>query len=74
MQKEFTQKQRATMGSLNSFAGSIFFGIIAFLLGWVADSISPANALLFLHLIRIPTLFIYLLLFRHTSNKTTQFT
>lgn len=30
LQREFTDAQRATMSSLSSFAGSIFFGIVAF--------------------------------------------
>lgn len=42
LQKEFTDKQRATMGSLNSFAGSLFFGFIAICLGYVADKFTPA--------------------------------
>ncbi|QQS44230.1 MFS transporter [Candidatus Roizmanbacteria bacterium] len=69
MQKEFTQKQRATMGSLNSFVGSIFFGIIAYLLGAFADVFSPAHALLVLHLVRIPTIGLYLLLFKNRENR-----
>lgn len=68
MQKEFTQKQRATMGSLNSFAGSIFFGIIAYSLGRAADSFSPAHALLALHLVRIPTIGLYWLLFKNSIH------
>ncbi len=69
MQKEFTQKQRATMGSLNSFVGSIFFGIIAYLLGAFADVFSPAHALLVLHLVRIPTIGLYWLLFKNRENR-----
>lgn len=72
MQKEFTQKQRATMGSLNSFAGSIFFGIVAYLLGLAADSFTPAHALLTLHLIRIPTIGLYWLLFKHSLSSDTK--
>jgi hypothetical protein len=33
LQKEFNDEQRATMGSFNSFVGSIFFGIVAVLVG-----------------------------------------
>ncbi len=46
MQQEFSTKQRATMGSLNSLLGSIFFGICAVLMGWIADAWSPITALL----------------------------
>lgn len=65
LQREFTSEQRATMGSLNAFAGSIFFGVVAFALGFVADSISPARALLFLQLFQIGNLWIYWKLFKH---------
>ena len=65
MQKEFANDQRATMGSLNSFAGSIFFGIIAFTLGFVADKLTPATALLLLQIFQIGNLFIYWKLFKH---------
>ena len=69
MQKEFTNEQRATMGSLDSFAGSIFFGILAFLLGFLADSFSPARALLILQIVQIGNLLIYWKLFRHERNQ-----
>lgn len=46
LQKEFTDRQRATMASLNSFLGSLFFGVFAFSFGYFADNIGPRNALL----------------------------
>lgn len=52
MQKEFTNEQRATMGSLNSFATSIVFAIAAFSLGFLADKISPAAAIIALSVIQ----------------------
>jgi len=64
LQKEFTHEQRATMGSLNSLASSIAFGIISVLLGLVADKIGPAKALLTTTLLGIPVIFIYLKLFK----------
>ena len=64
MQKEFTHEQRATMGSLNSFASSIAFGIVSILLGLFADKIGPAKALLITTIAGIPVIFIYLKLFR----------
>ncbi|MEK7528098.1 MAG: MFS transporter [Patescibacteria group bacterium] len=45
-QKEFSDKQRATMGSLNSLGRSIFFAIAAIGLGWLADLTSPRIALI----------------------------
>ena len=58
-QKEFTDKQRATMGSLNSFAGSILFFVVSFCLGSVADLLDPAKGLLILQVFSIVNLFIY---------------
>jgi len=62
-QREFKSEQRATMGSLNSFAGSIVFGIVSFLLGLVADKISPARALLALNIIQFANLWLYFRVF-----------
>jgi MFS family permease len=45
-QKEFGDKQRATMGSLNSLGKSLFFGIAAIMLGWIADKTNPRIALI----------------------------
>ncbi len=45
LQKEFTDKQRATMGSLNSLAGSLLFAVFAFVFGFVADRLSAGQAL-----------------------------
>ncbi|MBI2465203.1 MFS transporter [Candidatus Shapirobacteria bacterium] len=45
-QNEFTDKQRATMGSLNSLGRSISLAIFIYGLGWVADKTDPRIALL----------------------------
>jgi MFS family permease len=45
-QKEFSDKQRATMGSMNSLGGSLFFALSAMLIGWIADVASPRIALI----------------------------
>ncbi len=45
-QKEFSDKQRATMGSLNSLAKNIFYGMCLVSLGWVADNVGPRLALI----------------------------
>lgn len=68
MQKEFTQGQRATMGSLNSFAGSLFFGVVAFLIGFAADKVSPGRALLILQGFMLANLFVYWKLFKHQKS------
>ena len=46
MQKEFTNQQRATMASLNSLFGNLFFAIFAFGFGTLADGLGPAKSLL----------------------------
>jgi predicted MFS family arabinose efflux permease len=45
MQREFTDEQRATMGSLNSFAGAIVFAVFSFLMGALADQIGVTPTL-----------------------------
>lgn len=69
LMREFTNEQRATMGSLNSFAGNIVFGILAFILGLLADSLSPARALLILQIFQLGNLYIYWKLFNHSRSE-----
>ena len=69
MQKEFDNEQRATMSSINSFAGSILFGLVSFLLGFIADSLSPAKAILLLQIVLLVNFFIYWKLFRHDTKN-----
>jgi MFS family permease len=45
MQREFSDEQRATMGSITSLSSSIAFSIAAVLLGALADRIGPTAAL-----------------------------
>lgn len=73
LQKEFTDKQRATMASTNSLVGSIFFAIFAVLLGVLADRISLAKSLLFAQICLLPVILIYLKVFRaHNNADATQ--
>ena len=69
MQKEFTDEQRATLGSLNSFLGNLAFGIFAIILGSVADKFGPTQALLFAYILSIPTLLISWTLFKENRNE-----
>jgi MFS family permease len=64
MQKEFTDKQRATMGSLNSCAGSLAFAIVMFGVGLVADQIGPAKTILVLAVLSVSVIVIYANLFK----------
>ena len=58
MQREYTQEQRATLGSLNSFIGSIFFALFAPLLGIIADTYGPAKTLIFVQFCMLSVLYI----------------
>jgi MFS family permease len=59
IQREFSDEQRATMGSLNSFAGSIVFAVFSFLLGALADRIGPILALVVATLLSIVPMALY---------------
>ncbi len=63
-QKEFTDKQRATMSSLNSFVGNLFFAVFAYAFGLVADRLSPGQALVIGEVILLPVILIYWKLFK----------
>ena len=59
LQKEFTDRQRATMASLNSFFGNICFGVFAIALGVIADNIGPREGLLIGELLLLPLPFLF---------------
>ncbi len=71
LQKEFTNEQRATLGSINSLAGSLLFGVVSFLLGLSADFLGPIKALLILQVLLILPLGIYWKIFHHNKKTTT---
>lgn len=58
-QVEFTHAQRATLGSLSSLLGSLAFSISVILLGFLADRIGPAYALVIAHVSILSVLFFY---------------
>ncbi len=60
LQKEFTEDQRATMGSLNSFATSIFFAIFSLAIGFFADKIGGVRALIMINIVQFIPIFLYL--------------
>jgi MFS family permease len=69
MQEEFTDRERATLSSLTSLGGSVFFGIFSLILGTVADRWSPAGAVLFAQICSLPRAYIILQLSRR-GRKT----
>ena len=64
MQKEFASNQRATMASLNSFAGSLGYAGMSLVLGGLADRMGPSRALFILTLISLPVIYIYWIIFK----------
>lgn len=72
MQHEFTNHQRATMGSLNSFGGSLGYAVMSLLLGGLADAMGPAKALFILTLISLPVVYLYWILFRNDHKIVSQ--
>lgn len=59
LQKEFTDKQRATMGSMNSFAGNIAFGVSSLLLGVIADNLGVVKALILIQILLLLQIVFY---------------
>ncbi len=69
MQKEFTDKQRATMSSLNSFAGSLFFGVFAFMTGLFADKVGARNAMLVIQILSLSRTYLIWRFYKLPSNS-----
>lgn len=70
MQAEFSDHQRSTMASLNSFVGNIAFALMSVILGSLADATTPANALFILNLFSLPIIYLYYLLFKNDQKRT----
>lgn len=64
MQEEFTDHQRATMGSINSFAGNIAFALFSVLLGRLGDLAGITNALIISQILLLIPLYFYAKSFR----------
>lgn len=58
IQKEYTQQQRATLASISSLVGNIFYGAFAPIIGLVADAYGPAKALLMVQFCMLSVLYI----------------
>ncbi len=68
MQREFTTEQRATMGSLNAFAGSLMFALVSVLLGALADNIGPTNALIVATVLSVIPISLFYRVFRTQAD------
>jgi MFS family permease len=64
LQEDFTDEQRATMGSITSFGGSLVFALNAYCLGIVSDHWGLIIGLLFGTFVGVLSLPIYIALFR----------
>lgn len=69
LQREFTDRQRSTMGSLNAFAGSLLYAVTSFGLGFIADLLSPTQGFIIIQLMLVPVIGLYLLLARIDKKK-----
>ena len=69
IQQEFSDQQRATMGSLNSFVGSLSFAVFSFVLGALADRIGVTPALTFAALLSIVPITLYTIVLRPRRKK-----
>jgi MFS family permease len=69
MQHEFTDEQRATMGSISAFAGSIVFAVFSTFLGAFADRFGVIAALVLATLIAFIRLPLFFYIFRSTAAR-----
>ena len=60
LQNEFTNKERATMSSINSLLGNCLSAIIAILIGLSADKFGPAKSLLLAQFCLLLVAFLYI--------------
>lgn len=68
LQNEFTNEQRATMASINSFMGNIIYSISAILVGMAADKFGVAKSLLVVHILLVSISIIYYKLYKDHSG------
>jgi len=70
MQKEFSEAQRATMGSLSSLVGSLAFGVSAVALGYIGDLFGPVNALIVINILLFAPLIFYRKIYVNKKNES----
>lgn len=68
LQEQFSDAQRTTMGSLNSFFGNLVYSAFAIGFGAFADRIGPAMSLLIGELLLLPVIAIYYSVFRYQAQ------
>ncbi|MEI6499203.1 MAG: MFS transporter [bacterium] len=70
LQNEFTNEQRATMTSINSFVGNIVYSISAILVGIAADKFGVAKSLLTIQLLSVSISIIYYKLYKNNKSQS----
>lgn len=63
-QRLFTDRHRASMGSIKALAGSLVYALLAVLIGWIADRLGVVTALVSFQVFGGISLVIYVFLFR----------
>lgn len=66
----FTDRERATMGSITSFAGALLFAVYSPLLGWGADLLGPAKAMIISQIIMITPIIMLISRGRATAGES----
>lgn len=69
MQAEFSNKQRATMGSINSLFSNIFFALFAYIFGLVADYLGISGPIIMTQILTLSIVYIYWNLFKHSQKE-----
>ncbi|MDR3642453.1 MAG: MFS transporter [Candidatus Doudnabacteria bacterium] len=69
MHREFSNQQRATMGSINSFFGNIFFAIFAYLFGLVADRLGVKGPIIITETLSLSVVYLYWRLFKNYQKE-----
>lgn len=59
LQKGFSNEQRATMGSIVSLGGSLFFALSAFVIGIIADRWGVVSAIILVQCVLLSLVFVY---------------
>ncbi|MFC1659731.1 hypothetical protein ACFL0U_04155, partial [Pseudomonadota bacterium] len=68
-QKEYTNKERATMGSIIALFKVMFFSILSIIMGYIADKTSISFALILLNLLTLSIIPIYYFELRDGKNQ-----
>ncbi len=69
MHAEFSDQQRATMGSINSLLGNIFFAIFAYAFGLVADYLGTTSPIVITEILSLSVVYLYWILFKNHKKE-----